>query len=300
MTPDANKLSAVRLAHFSDIHLTAKPLGWRARDLLTKRATGWMNLKLGRGRRFRDAGRIVAAMMRDIRERGNEHVVFTGDATTMAFESEFSAAARCLDLNIPGLAVPGNHDYYTRSAVHAGFFERFFAPWQAGQRIGVETYPFAQKAGSCWLIGVCSARSNALLWDARGGVDEPQRQRLHQLLKRLSPGPRVLVTHYPLYLADGEPEHRWRLLRDWRNFRALAVDNGISLWLHGHRHTGYVLPATADQPFPIICAGSATQDGRWSWNEYIIRGSRLTMNRRTWEPEEQRFFDAETRVIELP
>ncbi len=299
MTPDVDNLSAVRLAHFSDIHLTGTPLGWRGRDLLTKRMTGWMNLKLGRGRRFRDAGQIVRAMMRDIRKRGNDHIVFSGDATTLGFEAEFSAAARCLDLNIPGLAVPGNHDYYTRSAVHAGYFERFFARWQSGERIGAETYPFAQKAAHCWLIGVCSARSNALPWDARGGVDEAQRQRLRKLLTQLPPGARILVTHYPLYLADGEPEHRWRLLRDWQDFRALAAENGISLWLHGHRHTGYVLPATAEQPFPIICAGSATQAGKCSWNEYVIQGSRLTMNRRTWQPEQQQFVDAETRVIQL-
>lgn len=299
MNPDANTSSAVRLAHFSDIHLTAKPLGWRARDLLTKRATGWMNLKLGRGRRFEDAEQIVPAMMRDIRERGNAHVVFSGDATTLGFESECAAAVRYLGMNIPGLAVPGNHDYYTKAAAGAGFFERYFAPWQVGERIGVETYPFAQKIGRCWLVGVCSARANALLWDARGEVDEPQRQRLRQLLKQLSPGPRILVTHYPLYLAEGEPEHRWRLLRDWQSFRALAADNGISLWLHGHRHCGYTLPATSERPFPIICAGSATQVGHWAWNEYIIEGSQLTMNRRMWQSERQQFVDAETRVIRL-
>jgi 3',5'-cyclic AMP phosphodiesterase CpdA len=291
--------SPVRLAHFSDIHVTAKPLGWRPRDLLTKRATGWINLKLSRGRQFCEAAHIVRAMMLDIRERGNEHIVFSGDATALGFESEFSVAARCLDLNIRGLAVPGNHDYYVQSTVRARHFEHFFTPWQQGERIGVDTYPFAQKAGHCWLVGVCSARANTLLWDACGEVDEAQRQRLVQLLKSLTPGPRILVTHYPLYLADGEPEHRWRLLRDWQGFRRLAVDNGISLWLHGHRHSAYVLESSRGQPFPIICAGSATQTGRWSWNEYVIEGLKLTMNRRMWQPDERKFIDAESRVIEL-
>src|SRR5688500_4677146 len=61
---------AVKLAHSSDIHLTSKPLGWRPRDWFSKRATGWVNVRLlGRGRRFKQAPAVVAAMMRAIRER---------------------------------------------------------------------------------------------------------------------------------------------------------------------------------------------------------------------------------------
>ena len=96
----------IRLAHFSDIHLTARPLGWGLRDFLSKRLTGWMHLRLGRGRRFRDAETIVHALMDDIRECGCQHIVFSGDATTMGFESEFAAAARAIRFDLPGIAVP--------------------------------------------------------------------------------------------------------------------------------------------------------------------------------------------------
>jgi 3',5'-cyclic AMP phosphodiesterase CpdA len=303
---DPNK-TPLRLAHFSDIHLTARPLGWRFRDLATKRMTGWLNLKLGRGRRFGHAGQLAAAMMADLRERGCQHVIFSGDATTLGFESELVAAASCLGVgdaveastNLPGLAVPGNHDYYIRSAAGSGRFEQLFARWQSGERLGPEIYPFAQRVGHCWLIGVNSAQSNFLVWDARGRMGAAQAQRLRALLKNLSGGPRILVTHYPLYLATGKPETRWRRLRDDRELLDISNEGGISLWLHGHRHTGYVLDRSAERPFPIICAGSATQSGRWSWNEYVIVGTRLTMVRRTWNPEAQRFADAETREIDL-
>ena len=302
----------IRIAHFSDIHVTARPLGFRLRDLLTKRTTGWMNLRIGRGRRFRDAEKVVEAMMGDIRERGCQHLVFSGDATMMGFEPEFHVAARCLGLpqsphaereeySTPGLAVPGNHDYYTRSAVRSGCFEKVFAPWQQGERIGDHTYPFAQRVGHCWLIGVNSARSNFLLWDARGAVGPEQRARLAELLKRLAPGPRILVTHYPLYLADRRPEHRWRRLRDWQPFRDLLVENRIALWLHGHRHGGYVLvPQSPEHPFPIICAGSATQLGKWSWNEYLIDGLHLTMRRRSWNPDHGHFVESAQCEFSLP
>jgi 3',5'-cyclic AMP phosphodiesterase CpdA len=290
----------VRLAHFSDIHLTAKPLGWRARDFLTKRTTAWMNLKLRRGRRFRAAEAIVDAIVGEIRERGCDRIVFSGDATNMGFASELAAAARALPFDLPGIAVPGNHDYYVRSAVAAGLFEQRFAPWQTGNRIGAAIYPFAQRVGHCWLVGLNSATSNFLLWDARGGVGRPQSERLRELLRSLSPGPRILVTHYPIFLADENPELFWRRMRDWKAIQRIASEVGISLWLHGHRHSGYVLrPRLPDRPFTAVCAGSATQVGLWSYNEYSIVGNRLQMNRRTWSPDEGRFRDSDNAEIAL-
>jgi 3',5'-cyclic AMP phosphodiesterase CpdA len=297
--PD-DAVDEVRLAHCSDIHVTAAPLSWRWRDLASKRTTAWLNLKLGRGRRFRDASRIAAAAIADVQQRGCQHIVFSGDATTMGFASEFREAAKVLATDLPGIAVPGNHDYYTPAAAASGLFERAFECWQAGERGGGERYPFAQRVGHCWLIGVNTACANFLIWDARGRMGRAQGERLRELLERLSPGPRILVTHYPLYLADGQPEHRWRLLRDGDELRRIAVEGGVGLWLHGHRHTGYVVPAVPERPFPIICAGSATQSGRWSWNEYVIRGRRLQMTRRTWAPEREGFVDADRIELELP
>ena len=85
----------VRLASISDVHFTAKPLGWKRRDLLSKRIAGWMNVAmLGRGFRFRHAPAIAPILVRELKERRFDHLVFSGDATTLAFESEFAAAVR--------------------------------------------------------------------------------------------------------------------------------------------------------------------------------------------------------------
>ena len=60
----------VRLAHFSDVHLTSPRLGWRVRDVFGKRASGWVNVKiLGRGKRFRNANAVVESLLREFRER---------------------------------------------------------------------------------------------------------------------------------------------------------------------------------------------------------------------------------------
>jgi 3',5'-cyclic AMP phosphodiesterase CpdA len=295
----------VRLAHFSDVHVSSQQLGWRGGDLLTKRVTGWFNLRfLGRGFRFRRAAAVAATLMRDLRQRPFDMLVFSGDATALAFESEFVEAAKALGVGEPdvppGIAVPGNHDCYVRSAVVQHHFERYFAPWQTGVRLDNETYPFARQAGPVWLVGVNSATFNFWTWDASGRVGAAQRDRLRRLLAELPPGPRILVTHYPVALADGTPEKRWRRLRDWREVVKVAADGGVCLWLHGHRHRPYHLDHRSPAaPFPVICGGSATQSNLWTYHEYDVVGRSLKAVRRSFDSADGQFRDLETFEIEL-
>jgi 3',5'-cyclic AMP phosphodiesterase CpdA len=277
----------VRLAHFSDLHLTTTLLGWRAADWLNKRLTGWLSSHLmPRGQRFRDAGTVVEALWRDLEARRPDHLIFSGDATMLGFESEMRCAAGLLhvsDGQIPGLAVPGNHDYYTRAAAASGLFERYFARWQEGVRVDEAVYPFAQRAGPVWLIGVNTCRGNRLIWDASGFIDRAQLDRLTLLLKRLDPGPRVIVTHYPICLAGGGLEKRHRRLRNLGDLVAVAAAGGVKAWLHGHRHDSYSVAESALAPFPVICAGSATEAGHWSYTEYVIAGDTLRGQRRVYD-----------------
>jgi 3',5'-cyclic AMP phosphodiesterase CpdA len=294
----------VRLAHFSDIHVTARPQGWKARDLLSKRVTGWLNLRvLGRSLRFRRADVIVAALAADLARRRSDRVIFSGDASTLGFEAELARAASLLDLTnpaqLPGLAVPGNHDYYTRALAAAGLFERYFAPWQTGLRVDAAVYPFAQRVGHVWLVAVNTATGNFWTWDASGGVDAPQLDRLKRLLARLEPGLRILVTHYPVCLASGRPERRSHGLRNVTDLVAVAARGGVCLWLHGHRHGAYRLAQPPRVPFPVVCAGSATQRGRWSYGEYTIAGRHLQATRRVFFPPSGAFEERESFELEL-
>jgi 3',5'-cyclic AMP phosphodiesterase CpdA len=288
----------VRLAHFSDIHLSSTQMRWTARDWFSKRLTSWLNHRLGRGRRFARAEEIVARALEDWRQRGVEHLVFSGDATAMGFEAEIRQAAESLGVGraaIPGLAVPGNHDYCTRSAAAAGHFERWFAPWQQGRRIGEHTYPFAQPVGPAWLIGVNSATGNRWPWDATGAVGAEQLARLQQLLASLgSDAVKILVLHYPICLADGRPESRFHKLRDLDALLEVAHAGGVDIWLHGHRHHPYALERPGRAAFPVICAGAATQQGIWSHGEYTITKNMLHAVRRVYDPDEHCFRDAET------
>jgi 3',5'-cyclic AMP phosphodiesterase CpdA len=287
---------SVRIAHYSDVHITSRRLGWRWRDTLGKRVGGIINLRLlGRGYRFRQAAAVAATLLHDVIERKPDHVVFSGDATTMAFDSEMTEAAAALGVGRddmpPGLAVPGNHDYYTLVSALTGTFEQHFAPWQTGQRIDGAKYPFAQQVGPIWLIGVNSASHNFWMWDASGRVGYHQMRRLERLLAELPPGPRVLVTHYPARLEGHRQEIRWRKLHDCDELIRVAAAGGVGLWLHGHRHRTYFVPPSPEVPFPMLCAGSATQNNLWGYNEYVMTTESVEVHRRVFSPASGRFED---------
>jgi len=294
----------VVLAHFSDVHLTVPQLGWVLRDLASKRVTGWFHLRaLGRGKRFEHAAAVTRAMVAEFRVRRPDALVFPGDATALGFATEFEHAAKSLHVGDaelpPGIAVPGNHDYYTPPAVDSGAFEREFAPWLEGVRVDEHVYPFARQVGPVWLVGVNSSTANLQPWDASGEVGAAQRDRLRRLLAHLDAGPRILVTHYPVCLANGEPETRWHGLRDLDQVVKVAADGGVCLWLHGHRHVAYRIARPKQAPFPVICSGSATQTGRGSYGEYVIEGESLHAARRVFDVAGGEFGDGEKFEVKL-
>jgi 3',5'-cyclic AMP phosphodiesterase CpdA len=292
----------IRLIHFSDIHLTTRPLGWHTGDFFTKRLPGWINLRwLGREHRFCHGEEVLNALMAELRTNPPDWIIFSGDATGLGFESELIRAISLLRVNEPngppGLAVPGNHDYYTPRVASSGLFEKHFIPWQEGERVDGATYPFARRAGPIWLIAVNSCTGNRWFWDATGRVDAPQLERLKKLLKQLSPGPRILVTHYPIARPNGEPERRDHCLRDLADVVRVAQDGGICLWLHGHQHVPYVLQDPAVVPIPTIGAGSLTQTGKWSYYEHMIDQGSWRAQKRIYSPDSRCFQNDE--VVEL-
>jgi 3',5'-cyclic AMP phosphodiesterase CpdA len=284
----------IRLVHLSDIHITAAKLEWTPADWFNKRYAAWFNFRwLGRRHRFRHADTVLTCLMEELRQRRPDRIIFSGDATALGFESELRRATEFLDVDggVPGLAVPGNHDYCTVAAASSGLFERYFAPWQKGERIDQHTYPFAQQAGGFWLVGVNSCTGNRWAWDAAGSVGPDQLDRLARLLDRLSPEPRILVTHYPVGLANGRRERKTHGLRDLDALVKVAAEGGVCLWLHGHRHHTYQLVDTDLAPFPVICSGSATQTGCWSYGEYVIDQQRLSGLQRVYDLQAACFRD---------
>ena len=294
----------VRLAHFSDIHISSKKLDWLFRDYFNKRLPGWINHRLlGRGYIFRNAERVLQSLFSELRQRPLDWLVFSGDATAMGFEAEIRRATELMNLDngniLDGIAVPGNHDYHNAYAAKSGLFERYFAHWQKGERIGEEIYPFAQKVKGIWLIGINSSSGNRFPWDATGRAGKSQIERLEQLFHKLDDSPKVVVTHYPVCIANGGPESIFRLLRDLDEVVRVAEQAKVCLWLHGHRHRAYQLAEHKYASFPVICSGSATQNNKWSYGEYVLKDSTCEILRRAYDPDTGSFQDILTTSLPL-
>ncbi len=296
----------LRLAHFSDVHLYAPEARWTWRDWCSRRLPGWINLKLlRRGRLFRHAVDVFARLIDDIYARRPDFLIFSGDGTALGAEEEYALVAKMLLVGepgaLPGVAVPGNHDYYTRQAAASGLFEKYFAPWLEGERIDDATYPFARRVGPIWLIGLNSSTGNRWFWDATGRVGPDQLDRLRRLLAlpHIAAAPRILVTHFPINLANGAPENRFHHLRDLQATLNVVVEGGICLWLHGHRHHPYYTPPSPQVPLASICVGSGTQADCWTYAEYALEGQHLSVERRCYQPATGRFETAETFALSL-
>ena len=298
MTEAASNSTGITLIHFSDLHLYVSNTHWSFADWSSKRLSGWLNLFcLGRENQFARAQKVALCFRREIQARQPHICVFSGDSSALGFSQEITRAAELLGVagqeRPAGLAVPGNHDYYTKAAAASGAFETQFAAWLQGERVDAETYPFARKVGPFWLVAVNSCTGNRLFWDSSGSVGTKQLERLERLFQRLGPGPRILTTHYPVCRSDGRPEPHFRCLRDLDKLLDVCLRAGICLWLHGHRHTPYWLRASAHLPFPIICAGSLGQRGHWSYGEYLIQPRWLQGIRRMYSPSVDGFVEDE-------
>src|SRR2546423_2046057 len=68
----------IHLAHFSDVHIPAKPLGWQREDWFNKRLPGWINFAwLGRQHRFRRAEDVLAVLVAELRQRRAGRGIFS-------------------------------------------------------------------------------------------------------------------------------------------------------------------------------------------------------------------------------
>lgn len=300
------EIPMLRLIHFSDIHLFQPQARWKARDYLSKRMTGYFNNRyLPRSKGFKQAAQVLRQLVADAYARSPDLVIFSGDATTLGVEEEFTLASQILQVSDaatpPALAVPGNHDYYTTHSVKHGFFEKHFAPWQQGERVDQHIYPFAKIVGDVFVVGVNSCQRNRWSWDSTGRVGLDQLVRVEALLSSEAARNRIkiLVTHYPIALADGKPESRNRHLRDLKDLLRVAVQYDVQLWLHGHRHQAYVVQPLPDRPIAALCVGSGTMHDHWSYGEYLLEGTALTVKQYTYQPATSRFALTQEQQLQL-
>jgi len=295
----------LKIAHFSDIHITAPSSEIALRNLLSKRVLGWINLTLlRRGHHFADGERILGAFIEDIDQVRPDHVVSTGDLTALSLPGEFETARRLLAplLDRPQVTgIPGNHDVYVRSAARLKLYEKAFGSWTRTD-LGPEDfppefrhlhpYPLVRFFGEdVVLLALRDARPN-LFHDSTGRVGAPQRRLLEHILRdpRLSRRVKVLAAHCGYWRAGGRPDRIYHRLRDGRALLEIAREGGVSLVIHGHTHQRFVMPRGKESPVHLANPGSLTascQDR--SYHLYTISDGGIEVSVRRFDSQAGRF-----------
>ena len=238
----------MRLAHFSDIHLSLPPPQTPAREIRLKRLASAASYYLnGRAWRFANGRERIAGLLADIDAQQPDHVLCTGDLTASSLEEELAGVAELFGQRSSErfTVIPGNHDRYVRQA--DGAFERHF---------GTRSYPFMKKLGDIALIGIDVAHPTSVI-DSSGWCGADQRAALKEALGKLRGEFVILALHYGLLRESGARDRKRHGLRDDRELIALldAPELPLDLVVHGHMHMPYMVRTQRRQ---VICAGSAT------------------------------------------
>ena len=267
-------------AHLSDPHLTS-PAGARLRDLVGKRALGYLSWRLRRHRRHR--AEILDALVRDLEQVKPDHILISGDLVQLGLRHEFEQARRWLaGLGPPSrlTLVPGNHDLYAATAWDHAL--RLWAPWVASDvgdgaaaAAGPDgCFPVVRLRGPAAFIGVSSARPSPLFL-AVGSVGPDQLRRLERTLAETRGRGlfRVLLIHHPV-LAGAV--HWRRRLTDAGALRAVLAREGAELVLHGHAHRAsidYLQGGAGSIPVvgvPSASAAGVADDRRARYHLYTL------------------------------
>lgn len=299
-------------AQVSDPHLSSLE-GVRARDLLSKRALGYLSW-LHR-RRFEHRLEVLAALRRDLRQFHLDQLLVTGDLTHVGLPQEFRQALAWLqDLGDPAdvAVIPGNHD-----ASVATPWRDTFALWRdymasdapvAAQDGNASLFPSHRVRGDLAFIGLTTACPKPPLM-ATGTAGAEQLAKLPALLDAARAREQFRVVY--LHHSPVPGREKWRKrLTDADAVRSILESHGAELVLNGHGHRGhYDELATIHGKLPVIAIPSASALGLRGGNvasyscygvERSAQGWRLQINTRVYQPASGEFGAGESKLVTLP
>jgi 3',5'-cyclic AMP phosphodiesterase CpdA len=214
---------------------------------------------------------VLDVLVADMQARAPDHIAITGDLVNLALEAEFAPARAWLEsVGAPDrvTVVPGNHDAYVRATQH-----RFAEAWgdylHSDEAACTVAFPSLRRRGPLALISVSSAVPTPPLM-ATGWLGRSQLDALERMLAGLSAEQafRVLLIHHPL-----RSDSRAKRLTDSFELRALLVQYGVELILHGHDHvhsTIWVDGPNGTIPAVGVPSASALAHGRYPAAAYNL------------------------------
>jgi 3',5'-cyclic AMP phosphodiesterase CpdA len=241
--------------------------------------------------------RVVTPLVTAISAIAPDLVAVSGDFTQRARASQFAEAREFLEaLPFPRLVVPGNHDVPLYDVVR-----RFLRPLARYRRFIADDVEPMFIDGEIAALGLNSARS---LTFGRGRLNAVQIRKATDRLGGVPPGIiKIIVTHHPFDLPDDyDPKH---LVGGAKVAMAELASVGADLFLAGHLHVSHIGRTAeryqiAGHSALVVQAGTMSTRQRGeanSFNVLRLNHPHITVERRTWDRDQQTFVEASTRTF---
>lgn len=230
------------------------------------------------------------ALLRDLREHSPAFVLMTGDITQRARSAQFQSAREFLDAlaPLPWMAIPGNHDLPLFDIL-----TRLFNPYRLYRRfIAADLNPVYRDDD----IAVLCVNATRPSRHKNGVLSGKQIDQVAERLMHLSQPFKIVAVHQPLAVPVESELHN--VARGADHALACWLDAGADLFVGGHIHLPYCMPATSTSSARrgvIAQAGTCLSsrvrhDVPNSYNRLIFESSDITRRMRV----EQRDYDSGT------
>jgi len=237
--------------------------------------------------------RLVPPLVRTIHAIAPHLVAISGDLTQRARRRQFEQARAFLQqVPFQQLIVPGNHDVplYNIAA-------RFLSPFGPYRRYIQRDLEPVLVDEEMIVAGLNSART--IPFGGGGRLNTRQVERATALFASAAPqAVKIVVTHHPFDLPEGHGDEH--LIGRAAMAMAQLAAVGADLFLAGHLHVSHVGRTAeryriAGHSALVVQAGTISMRARGELNSFnVLRLARpeITIERYTWEEEQQTFLPA--------
>jgi 3',5'-cyclic AMP phosphodiesterase CpdA len=274
----------MRIAQISDFHFTH--LTWNPLRLFSKRFLGNLNWLFFRKGHFSE--KLLEPLPSFFQELGVDLVLVGGDLSTTSLAEEFQKGALFLkQLNLPWIAIPGNHDKYTYRSCRKQHFYRYFANKRKEitdpvefftlQKHGVEVH----KIGKGWYVVALDTTLATNPYSSEGIISQKLQDYLDEALQLIPEDASILMlNHYPFFQNDVS---RHALKRGKSLQKQIERHPRIKLYLHGHTHR-HTIANLQENNLPIVLDGGSCSAGkRASFNIIDLHPDRCEISAYFWQ-----------------
>lgn len=274
----------MRIAQLADFHFTH--LTWNPLRLFSKRILGNINWFTSRKKHFFEEQ--LESLPQLIQELGVDWTLFGGDVTTTALLEEFEKGKEFFDsFQKPWIAIPGNHDRYTRRSCKELHFYRYFSHPRASVEEPIDFFNLkehrieAHKLGAGWRLIALDTALATHLYSSQGLFSEKLEGYLEEMLKLIPETESIiLMNHFPFFQND-----TWRhnLLRGEALQKILGDNPRIRLYLHGHTHRHTIADLQVSNLPLVLDSGSCAQGRKGAWNLIDLKETGCSVTTYRWD-----------------